>query len=409
MQTYAQMKNSGVEWLGDIPEEWEQKHTKYLFSQVKESVGSDPSQYELLSLTLRGIIPRSQVEGGKNPENYDTYQVVYDNDLVMCLFDYDVTPRTVGRATQTGMVTGAYTNLRPLSGVSSRYYNYFFLSLDTTKELLHLCTGLRNGLSKPTFFTLNLPVPDYKTQKRIADYLDTETALTDDLIAKQQHLLELLEEKRRATITHAVTGSAYKKVALKMILQIPLTDGPHETPTLVDDGVPFVSAEACSSGKVNFDKVRGYITREEHERFSKKTLPQKNDIFIIKSGATTGTVALVDTDREFNIWSPLALVRVNESYAYYKFVYYALTSREFLHQIETNWSYGTQQNIGMGILKDLKLSLPDVNTQKKIADRLESELIKIEELGQKIQAQITLLRERRTSLISHAVTGKVKV
>ena len=135
MQTYADMKDSGVAWLGKIPSIWPQKHARYLFRESKVLVGDRWGDYELLSLTLRGIIPRSEVEGGKNPEKYDAYQIVHDNDLVMCLFDYDVTPRTVGRVTQTGMLTGAYTNLKPYKGVSTRYYNYFFLSLDSTKEL----------------------------------------------------------------------------------------------------------------------------------------------------------------------------------------------------------------------------------------------------------------------------------
>ena len=96
---------------------------------------------------------------------------------------------------------------------------------------------------------------------------------------------------------------------LKHIVATPITDGPHETPEILDEGIPFASAESVSSGQLDFTKIRGHISREVHDRYSKKYKPRRDDIFMVKSGATTGVTAIVDTDVEFNIWSPLAAIR----------------------------------------------------------------------------------------------------
>ena len=97
-------------------------------------------------------------------------------------------------------------------------------------------------------------------------------------------------------------------------LSMPITDGPHETPLLYEDGIPFVSAEAVSMGNggINFNHIRGYISKTFYDECCKKYTPQRYDIYMIKSGATTGKVAIVETDVKFTIWSPLAVFRCNQ-------------------------------------------------------------------------------------------------
>src|ERR1035441_4694905 len=99
---------------------------------------------------------------------------------------------------------------------------------------------------------------------------------------------------------------------LKHVVSTPITDGPHETPEFLGEGVPFASAESVSSGILDFSKIRGFISRSDHQRYAEKYLPRRDDIFMVKSGATTGITAIVDTDAEFNIWSPLAAIRSEE-------------------------------------------------------------------------------------------------
>lgn len=412
-QTYEKMIDSEVNWLGDVPSEWPLKSMRYIFEQTKTLVGEQSADYKLLSLTRRGIIPRSEVEGGKNPEKYDTYQVVDDNDLIMCLFDYDVTPRTVGRATQHGMITGAYTVLEPKEDVSTRFYNYFFLALDESKELLHLCTGLRNGLSKPTFFGLKVPAPDYSTQEKIADFLDTETAKIDNLIAKQEKLLQLLEEKRRATITHAVTRglnpnseSGWKSERLRYICEI----SPSSDQNFVDeDVVSFYPMDSIGDD--------GSISHKE-ERVYKEV---KNGYTVFQNGDIT----LAKVTPCFENYKGALMKGIRSEVGFGSTELFVLRVKrgvlpEFLYQLTQSSEFNGYLTGGMrgtgGLkrvvpeeLKNYTLQLPDIDEQQRIVDYINKANAKNKNLRKKVKTQITILKERRTSLISHAVTGKIKV
>ena len=191
---------------------------------------------------------------------------------------------------------------------------------------------------------------------------------------------------------------------IKRIVSQKITDGPHETPTLEEKGIPFISAEAIKNEKIDFAKKRGFISLEQHEIYSKKCKPQRNDIFIIKSGATTGNVAYVDTDIEFNVWSPLAVIRCDENRAYYKFVFYQFLSDVFTKQVELSWSFGTQENIGMGVIGRINLVIPPIIEQHRIASYLDKTCASIDKALEAKQKQLETLDALRKSIIHKAVT-----
>lgn len=189
-------------------------------------------------------------------------------------------------------------------------------------------------------------------------------------------------------------------------LSMPITDGPHETPELFDEGIPFISAEAvsCGNGHIDFEHIRGFISQEFYEECCKKYIPQINDIYMIKSGATTGKVAKVETQKLFTIWSPLAVFRVEPQRCYYEYLYYFIQSDAYQKQIENKWTYGTQQNIGMRTLEKLMICFPSITQQKLIADYLDSKCSKIDEIIEKQRAIIEKLKEYKFSIIAEAVT-----
>lgn len=189
-------------------------------------------------------------------------------------------------------------------------------------------------------------------------------------------------------------------------LSMPITDGPHETPELYEEGIPFVSAEAVSNGngKIDFEHIRGYISKEYYDECCKKYTPAINDIYMIKSGATTGKIALVDTKEIFTIWSPLAVFRCNKNKCYYKYLYYVLQSDCYQKQIENGWSFGTQQNIGMRILEKLLICYPEIQEQARIADYLDQKCAEIDAIIAAKEKTNELLKERRQSIIYEAVT-----
>ncbi|MFP7240858.1 restriction endonuclease subunit S [Bacillus altitudinis] len=191
---------------------------------------------------------------------------------------------------------------------------------------------------------------------------------------------------------------------IKRVLDTPITDGPHETPELLDEGIPFLSAESVKKGKIDFNLKRGYISREDHEKYIKKCKPQRDDIFMIKSGATTGNVAMVETDEEFSIWSPLALIRADKEIIQPKYLYYFIGSAAFREQVEISWSFGTQQNIGMKVIENLFISIPPLHLQEKLVHYIEKKVVQIDKLIEMKELNIKLLEQQRQSIITEAVT-----
>lgn len=194
-------------------------------------------------------------------------------------------------------------------------------------------------------------------------------------------------------------------------LSMPITDGPHTTPELYDTGVPFVSAEAvsCGNGRIDFSHMRGYISEEFYNECCKKYVPKIDDVYMIKSGATTGRVAIVDTDKKFTIWSPLAVFRANTNRIMPMFLFYALQSDYYQKQVELGWTYGTQQNIGMRTLETLKICLPPLDQQKEIVQYLDEKCGHIDEIINAKESVISDIETYKRSLIYETVTGKRKV
>ena len=426
---YPSYRDSGTDWLGSVPNEWNIVRNKQAFNFEKDLVGKKSKDYTLLSLTLQGIKVRD-IEGGKGkfPAEFDTYQKVEKNDIIFCLFDIDETPRTVGLSSHNGMITGAYNVARCNAKALPAYMYYYYLSIDEYKGLKPYYTGLRKVVRTETFMNIQLALPSLPEQQTIANYLDSATAKIDTLIEKQTKLIALLKEKRQAVISHAVTRGLDNTVAMKdsgvewlgeipehwistkvkNMLSTPITDGPHETPEFLDEGVPFISAEAISQGYINFNKVRGHITQEANKKYSQKYTPKIHDVYMIKSGATTGVTAMVEDRIDFNIWSPLAVFRSTSRLNPYYLLNF-LRSSNFQKAVELYWSYGTQQNIGMNVLENLYITIPPIQEQEKIADYLNDKTSKIDNLISKSIKAIDLLKEKRTSLVSSAVTGKIDV
>lgn len=207
MKRYSTYADSGLSWLEKIPSHWELKPNRSLFYIRKELVGDKSSDYTLLSLTLKGIIPRDMDNPqGKFPTDFDTYQVVEPGDLVFCLFDIDETPRTVGLARQAGMITGAYTVVRCYDPSLAEFLHYYYLSLDAEKRLRPVYTGLRKVIQKNVFLSMKSPVPPEEERVAIVKFLEKETARIDLLMAKQEQMIDLLKERRSALVTQTVSG-----------------------------------------------------------------------------------------------------------------------------------------------------------------------------------------------------------
>lgn len=189
---------------------------------------------------------------------------------------------------------------------------------------------------------------------------------------------------------------------LKVCLKRKITDGPHETPIFLEEGVPFLSVDGIQDGNLLFEGCR-FVSKEAHEKYSKKCMVEKNDILMGKA-ASTGKIARVKVDFPFSIWSPLALIKINPNIASPKFVEYALKSESSQIQIDHLCTSNTQKNISMDDIPKIRLCLPPIVEQMAIAEFLEKKITQLDQAIAIKLNQISLLKERQKILIQHAIT-----
>lgn len=423
------MKDSGVAYIGDIPINWDVIRNKNAFSCTKQLIGNQSTCTQLLSLTTRGVKEKDiNNPEGKLPESFDTYQYVNANDIVMCLFDLDVSAVFSGLSNFNGMISPAYRVLTCKNNLVPKFADYWFRYISDGRKFNHYAKNIRYTLNYEDFSSLPIIYPPYETQHRIADYLDAKCSKIDEIIEKEGQVIEKLKAYKLSVITEAVTKGLNPDVEMKdsgvrfvstipimwenrkmlSILSMRVIDGPHESPELFDDGIPYISATAIGNGKINFSLMRGYISEEYCDICDKRYVPQINDILVIKLGASTGQVAMVETTRRFNIWVPLAAVRCNDQ-AVAKFIYYAFQSDYFLKQMELSWTFGTQQTLGVKTIERLRIILPSMCEQQAIANYLDKKCTQIDNTIAKKQATIEKLIAYKKSLIYEVVTGKKEV
>ena len=199
------MKDSGIEWIGDIPTHWQVVPHKYVMHKEKticEHYGGE----DIISLTMNGVIVRDLSAGGKMPTTFDGYQYVEPEDLLLCLFDIDVTPRCVGIVRNYGVTSPAYSRFKVHDGYHNAYYDYLLRFIDDEKVFIHLSKNLRSSLTETDFGTIKTIVPPLYEQKEIADYLSKKCAEMDTLIARKTALLAEMEAYKKSVIYEYVTG-----------------------------------------------------------------------------------------------------------------------------------------------------------------------------------------------------------
>ena len=219
-----------------------------------------------------------------------------------------------------------------------------------------------------------VPVPPMEVQREIVRILDSFTDHTEKLKAELASELTARKKQYEYYRDHLLERNSktnWRECKIIDLLCQPITDGPHITPTFVSEGIPFVSAEAIYDGHIHFESKRGNITSEFDLECCKKYKPQKHDVFMVKSGSTTGKVGYVDTDERFNIWSPIAAMRVNEENSP-RYLFHLLQTSNIQNQVLTKASHGSQPNLGMRALEQFDVVVPSLEEQKRIADVLDN-------------------------------------
>lgn len=209
-----EMKDSGIEWVGKIPEHWSVMHNKYIMTKkktIKEIYGGE----DIISLSMNGVIVRDLDAGGKMPKTFDGYQIVHPGNLLMCLFDYDVTPRCIGLIKNFGVTSPAYSQFVMNKNNHSGYYNYYYLMVDHTKALLHLAKNLRHSFTEEQLGSISAPVPPIEEQIEIEKFLDQKCYEIDAISSNIQKQIAILEDYKKSVITEAVTKGLNPDVEMK--------------------------------------------------------------------------------------------------------------------------------------------------------------------------------------------------
>lgn len=428
MERYSEYKDSGVQWLGKIPKHWDIIKAKYLWNEVFSF--SENGSENLLSVSQYDGV--TQAKNESRSESLKGYKKVAKDNLVINIMLAWM--GGLGVSEYNGIVSPAYCVYRLKKAANPKFMHYLYKTPIYLAEFARHSTGIipsRWRMYTDDFGQVLTLVPPIDEQDMIVSYLDKVTSKIDEAIAQQQKMIDLLNERKQIIINNAVTKGLNPDVPMKdsgvdwigeipehwevmktlFTLSMPITDGPHETPLLYEDGIPFVSAEAVSMGNggINFNHIRGYISKTFYDECCKKYTPQRYDIYMIKSGATTGKVAIVETDVKFTIWSPLAVFRCNQQIMNPYYLFFVLQSKFYQLQVQLGWSYGTQQNIGMRTLEKLKVTVPPVCEQVMIANKIKEKLVPINNAIKIANEQITLLYERKQLIINNVVMGKVKV
>ena len=362
----------------------------------------------LLSLSYGNIV-RKDIDATKGllPGSFDTYNIVEAGDTVLRLTDLQNDQRSlrVGLVNETGIITSAYVSIRPRSSLDARFLNYYLKNMDFRKDFYALGAGVRQSLRFEELRRIAIPVPPMHEQRAIADYLDIKTVRIDALIAKKIQMKEVLEEREAAerdAVVLSVAGGP--TCSLRWLLREAISDGPHETPEFVDEGVPFLSVDNIVDSQVVFDGCR-MISKEDHVRYCRKLRPGLGDVLITKA-ASVGKVALVDDRRDFNIWSPIAVLRTDKSVLLPEFLWQYLRTRMAQRELSLGSTSNTQQNISMRDLGSLRVPVVSIQDQRKACEQLSEE---VRGLLNTIEDSVAVLRERRQALITAAVTGQIEV
>lgn len=417
---YPSYKNSGVEWLGDVPDEWDIYPFWHLFNRKEIT---NKIQEQLLSVYLdRGVILHS--EGGgmvhKPADNLEKYQLVEVNDFVMN--NQQAWRGSVGVSPYKGIVSPAYLIFSFNKKICApKFFKYFLRDKGVVDQFMiaSMSVGtIQRQVKWHLLKTIQLSIPSLIEQNTIANFLDTETTRIDNLIAKQEKLIELLEEQRKSIISHAVTKGLNPNAPMKDSGVEWLGEVPEHW-----QQKPIWSLFKRIK-RTNFPTERllsvyrdyGVIPKDSrddnHNRASEDLTPYQlvcaNDLVINKMKAWQGSIAISELR---GIVSPAYYIYQPKAEYHSKYIHFLIRSAYYIQSYK-NYSKGIRVNqwdLESEAFTHIDLLLPSLDEQQKIVAFLDTETARIDNLISKQKSLIEKLKEYRASIISHAVTGKIDV
>ncbi|MET7965444.1 restriction endonuclease subunit S [Micromonospora sp. NPDC005305] len=408
-----------IPWLPHVPIEWPLVRLKRLLHESKQLVGEGWSTAQLLALTKRGIIDRDMDNlEGKIPTSFAGYQIVEPSDLVFCLFDIDETPRTVGMATQRGMITAAYTRFKVLEGVLPRFLELLFASLDDRKLLRPLYTGLRKTIRPADLVASFIPLPSIGEQQAIVTYLAHAHKRINEAISAKRRLIALMEEQKRVLVNRIVMRGFE-------------ADNP-----VVDSGIPWIGAIPAHWELLPARYLFRPVTRPvDHPDLPQLSLTRAAGLII--SGAEGSNTKAAEESRNLQecVQGDFVLNKYRAHLGLFRWCRDpGLVTRNYTVLVPTTrvdrdyfeylfldpvFSDGLRINargVGEGMsplytatLMSMKMPVPPLGEQRAIVDRIRAETAPIDAAVYLAGRELKLLDEFKVRLTADVVTGRLDV
>ena len=425
------MKESGIEWVGLIPDDWKIAKNNRLFNISKQLVNENWKNTQLLSLTKSGIIEKNINDGGgKQPESFGTYQYVEKDDIVLCLFDIDVSAVFSDRSKYDGMISPAYRVMKCTDAILPVYAKWWFDAVNIGRYYLIYTKSLRKTIDADGFGNILTAVPPLSEQQAIADYLDETCSKIDEIIAEAKASIDEYKELKQSVIFEAVTKGLGENVELKdsgaegmgtipaswsvvrfmkvNYVRARLGWKGLKAEEYVDIGYPFLAAYHIVNSHLRWENLN-CITKERYDESPEIKL-SIGDLVLVKDGAGIGKCARIDDMPlgEATVNSSLSVITPNELLDY-RYEYYYFMSPLFQNII-------ARLKNGMGVphltqesMKDIYLPLPSKKEQQAIADYLDNKVVELDTLIAEKESLINDLEAYKKSRIYEVVTGKRRV
>jgi type I restriction enzyme S subunit len=432
---YPEYKDSGVEWLGEVPVHWNVGSARWLTQRYS---GGTPDKTKL-EYWEDGTVPWLN-SGAVNdrlitePSTYITDEAFSKSSakwipkgaLVMALAGQG---KTKGMVAQLGISSTCNQSMAAIIPGAAIEGRFLFWWLDGNYQNIRNMAGgdLRDGLNLELLGNIQCPLPSHDEQTQIAAFLDRETAKIDELVAEQRRLMELLKEKRQAVISHAVTRglnphAPMKPSGIEWLGDVPehwevgplkrfwsVTDCKHVTAEFVDDGIPLASIREVQSRWVTLEGAKCTTEHFYELLIEGGRQPLPGDL-IFSRNATVGEVAQVHADHQrFAMGQDVVLLRKGSTSYSSDYLQHVIRSPIIVLQLANMMIGSTFKRINVEEIRSFLMPSPPPAEQVEIATFLEAEVRKSDTLTTEAQRAIDLLQERRTALISAAVTGQIDV
>lgn len=414
------MKNSGIEWIGEIPDSWKMTPNKHLFLDHSQKVGEKWTNYKLLSLTTSGVKEKDvNSTGGKIPDSYENYQTVVPGDMVFCLFDLDCSAVFSGLSAYSGMITSAYDVFAVNDNlIDEKYIDYWFQYVFSNRYYKMYSKNIRYTVTGETFGATLTPVPPIKTQRKIGVFLKNKCAEVDKLIDVQQAQIEKLKEYKQSVITEAVTKG--------LDLTAPMKDSGVEWIGKIPEDWETIRVKQLLNERIE----RSLTGQEEPLSMSQKVglVPTRmlDSIPNMASSFIGAKLTYVD-DLVFNkLKAHLGVFSVSKydglvspDYAVYystgkinlKYLEYLFKTPQCILEFRkrsTGIAVGLTRLYTDGLFA-IECPFPNHSSQMEIVAYLDDKCAKIDKLIELKQSKIEKLQEYKKSLIYEYVTGKKEV